>query len=88
MRVNISDKDVLNTEVIIMEDKQDILNLLCETLQHTRDGSDVFRIVYDGRYRDMGEEYAIIYFEGGASRKVNIHLDSGCAMIRDVMKHI
>lgn len=71
-----------------MEDKQEILNLLCKTLQHTRDGSDVLMIEYDGSNRDTGEEYAIIYFDGGASRKVNIHLDSGCAMIRDVMRHL
>ena len=66
-----------------MEDKQNICNLLLITLQATRDAHDVVSIVYDN-----GSEIVTVTFESGGYRKVNVAMDSGTAMIRDIMKNL
>lgn len=67
------------------EDKQAICDALCKALQLTRDASDLIRIVYH-RTEDM--EYAELKFQGSFRRRVNVTLDSGTAMIRDILRHI
>lgn len=66
-----------------MEDKQNICNLLLITLQATRSASDVVSIVYDN-----DSEIVTVTFESGGHRKVNVGMDSGTAMIRDIMKNL
>lgn len=63
-----------------MEDKQEICNLLTATLQATRDGADVVEIIYDEEH-----EIVTVLFESGGRRLINVAMDSGTAMIRDIM---
>ena len=65
------------------EDKQEILDLLLPALQATRNLNDVTGLQYDG----LTETVAVTY-KSGYTRKINVAMDSGAAMIRDVMKHI
>lgn len=70
-----------------MEDKQAICDALAATLRLTRNHSDLDRIEYEND-EELGLEFATIYWNGGYSREVNVSLDSGTAMIRDIMKVI
>lgn len=63
-----------------MENKQEILDRLCFALQATRDQQDLKGLLYDEDH----EEVIICWDEGGTS--VNVAMDSGIAMIRDVLK--
>lgn len=65
-----------------MEDKQKILNLLCRTLQATDNASDLLSLTYLPH-----EDVVIVRFENGR-RRVNVALDSGTAMIRDVVNNL
>ena len=62
------------------ENKQDILDALCECLKLTRDQYDLESLTY----HDDSEMVTIAWAEGGTS--VNVHMDSGIAMIRDVLR--
>ena len=70
-----------------MENKQAICDALAATLRLTRNHSDLDRIEYEND-EELGLEFATIYWNGGTARKVNVSLDSGTAMIRDIMKVI
>lgn len=63
------------------ENKQLICDMLCKTLQYTRSASDVIEICYDEE-----RETATVIFESGGKRVINVAMDSGTAMIRDIMK--
>jgi hypothetical protein len=65
-----------------MEDKQKILNYLKKALQATDNASDLIGLTYI-----PDKEYVIIYFKNGM-RVVNVHMDSGTAMIKDVVNHL
>ena len=62
-----------------MEDKQLICDLLALALKRTREYSDLISLVYDEE-----EETVRIFFTKG-SKKANVALDSGSAMIRDII---
>lgn len=64
------------------ENKQEICNAFCEVLKLTRAAHDLQEI----RYKDEnGCENAYLIFEHGMAC-VNVSLDSGIAMIRDIAK--
>lgn len=65
-----------------MEDKQKILNYLTKAIQATDNASDLIGLTYI-----PDKEVVIMYFEKGR-RVVNVHMDSGTAMIRDVLRHL
>lgn len=66
------------------EDKQTICDLLCETLKATRGQNDVKALKYE--ILDNDDERVTIEYEHGGSRLVNVSMDSGVAMIRDIMR--
>ena len=63
------------------EDKQLILNKLLDALLETRDQFDLEELVYDA----VNETVTARYMSGG-ERRINVNMDSGVAMIRDVME--
>ena len=63
-----------------MEDKQKILDLLLPALQATRDKCDL----QDLRYFPDKEAVMAVYEEG--TLMINVAMDSGIAMIRDVLR--
>ena len=69
-----------------MENKQLILDALCSALQLTRDQADLEFL----EYKEIGpdEQRVIATYDRGGSREINVSLDSGIAMIRDVLRAI
>ena len=68
-----------------MENYQVICTLLCITLRETRQYSDLESL----DYAKKGEErYVIASFDNGGYRKINITMDSGIAMIKDILKRL
>lgn len=65
------------------EQKQTILDLLTYTLRHTRAGNDIREMKLDG-------DFVKVFFQNDTkpSRVINVAMDSGIAMIRDVMNYI
>ena len=60
-------------------------DLLCEALKATRDQHDLKNLVYHREGTD-DELVSIVWENGGTS--VNVSMDSGIAMIRDILKAI
>ena len=69
-----------------MEDKQKILDLLLPALQATRNLYDLVSLKYI--WCSDREEYVVATFANGYMKKVNVSVDSGTAMILDVVRHI
>lgn len=66
-----------------IDNKQTICNLLLKTLQATDNARDLVSLDYDEE-----EETVTATFRGGGTREINVRMDSGTAMIRDIMKHL
>ena len=66
-----------------MEDKQKIIDKLLPAVQLTIAGSNIENLTYN-REREIVE----IRFRNGGTREINVRMDSGIAMIRDVLKEI
>lgn len=66
-----------------MEDKQEILDKLLPAVQLTIAGNNIEELTYN-REREIVE----IRFRNGGTREVNVRMDSGIAMIRDVLRKI
>ena len=69
------------------EDKKAICELLCKTLQATRNGADIISIQYTDDYTS-GEEYAVITFKNGYAKQICVTADSGTAMILDIVRGV
>ena len=68
------------------ENKQTICNLLLKTLQATDNATDVVSLDYE----DLGnfKEVVTINYATGGYRRINVSMDSGTAMIRDIMNNL
>ena len=66
-----------------MEDKQKICDLLLPALQATRAFYDLDDLEYIPEQRIV-----IATFASGATKKVNVAMDSGTAMILDIVRQI
>lgn len=66
-----------------MENKQRICDLLTATLQATYSASDLVSLEYDAE-----KENVIVTFLSGGKRVINVAMDSGTAMIRDIVNHL
>lgn len=65
-----------------MENKTEICNELCKVLQLTDNAADLVSLDFD-----LKTEIVTAVFEGG-SRKINVAMDSGTAMIRDIVNYL
>lgn len=65
------------------EDKKRIIDLLLPAVQATRAGEDVTELLLS-----EDQKTVMIVYEHGHRERVNVAYDSGCALIRDVMRHI
>lgn len=70
------------------ENKQMILDKLCETLQLTRMYCDLVSLKYVYDENSVYEEKVIAKFKYGGSKVINVSGDSGIGMIEDVLKSI
>lgn len=66
-----------------LEDKKKICDLFLITLQATRRYSDLEALNYEKT--PNGEEVVTAIFEKGGRKTVNVSMDSGIAMIKDII---
>ena len=69
-----------------MEDKQKICDLLMAALRATRAHSGLTELAY-AKINNETEIVIAAYADGG-TRKINVSMDSGMAMIRDIVRAI
>lgn len=72
------------TPKMISGSKQAILNELCETIHMTSAGSDLVALRYDAEKEIVHADFECAY----DARQINVALDSGWAMIKDVVNHL
>ena len=65
------------------ENKQEICNSLCATLQKTRDQRDLLSLTFDEALEIVIAEYA-----DGDEKKISVWGDSGIALIKDVIEEL
>ena len=65
------------------ENKQRILHFLCAAIQATRAGEDLIDLTLSD-----DRETVIAEFESGGIKKANVAMDSGWAMIKDVVNQL
>lgn len=65
------------------EDKQQICNALMEAFKLTRERDNIASLDYD-----INTEIVCVTYASGFKLMINVAMDSGMAMIRDVMNNI
>lgn len=68
------------------EDKQNIINYLFQTLKQTVAGVGLESIRYE--QLTNGDEIAVLMYDNGYRKSVNISCDSGLALMRDILRAI
>ena len=66
-----------------MEDKARITKKLCELLRLTSQYYDIADMTYE---HEGTKELVRVEFQGGGHTDINVALDSGSALIRDVLR--
>lgn len=69
---------------VLMEDKDLICKELAKLLKLTRNQSDLKALRYE--ILDNDEEIVTVEWEGGGRKVVGVSMDSGVAMIRDILR--
>lgn len=69
-----------------MEDKNLICQELARVLKLTRNQSDLEGLYYE--ILDNNEEIVTAVWTGGGKKRIGVSMDSGTAMIRDIMRAI
>ena len=65
------------------ENKQEICDSLCATLQKTHDQRDLVSLTLDKRQETVTAKYA-----DGDEKEINVWGDSGVALIKDVIEQL
>lgn len=65
---------------MLKENKQEICDYLCEALVRTRQYDDLVSLTYD-----KDQEIVTAKFENGGRILINVNMDSGWAMIKDIV---
>lgn len=68
------------------EDKETIINCLLYTLKQTVAGVGLDYICYE--QLNNGDEIAVLMYDNGYRKSVNITCDSGVALMRDILRNI
>jgi hypothetical protein len=72
--------------MLFYEDKELILSWLLQTLRCTKEGIALVNIAY--KQLEGDREEAILVYENGYRKSVNITGDTGYQIIRDILKSI
>lgn len=70
-----------------MEDKKVICNSLLKALQETRQFDNLVELNYEKR-KEGRLEIVTAVFANGNKREINVTLDSGWSMLKDIINHI
>ena len=68
-----------------MENYQAICNALCSTLRLTRQFDDLesLKHIQEGK-----ERYVVAKFDGNYTKRIRVTMDSGIAMIKDILRNL
>ena len=69
---------------MIMEDKQKICDKLLEALQLTRQYEDLQSLIH--LRKGVDQETVTALFAQGNAKEINVSMDSGSAMMRDILR--
>lgn len=70
------------------EDKARITSALFDAVRLTRAGDGIRSMDYVNDPNSYGREHVIITYSNGYIKRVNVAMDSGAALIRDVMREV
>ena len=68
-----------------MENYQVICNWLCGALQHTRQFNDLELLEH---IQEGKERYVVAKFDSYYTKRIRVTMDSGIAMIKDIVNHL
>lgn len=68
-----------------MENYQEICNSLCRTLQRTRQYDDLESLEH---IQEGQERFVVAKFDGNYTKRIRVTMDSGIAMIKDIIKNL
>ena len=68
-----------------MENYQVICNWLCGALQRTRQFNDLESLEH---IQEGKERYVVAKFDGYYTKRIRVTMDSGIAMIKDIVNHL
>lgn len=68
-----------------MENYQVICNWLCRALQRTRQFDELESLEH---IKEGEERYVVASFDGNYTKRIRVTMDSGIAMIKDIVNHL
>ena len=68
-----------------MENYQVICNWLCRALQRTRQFDELESLEH---IKEGEERYVVASFDGNYTKRIRVTMDSGSAMIKDIVNHL
>ena len=68
-----------------MENYQAICDTLCSTLRLTRQFNDLESLKHT---QEGKERYVVAKFDGNYTKRIRVTMDSGIAMIKDIVNHL
>ena len=68
-----------------MENYQVICNWLCRALQRTRQFDELESLEH---IKEGEERYVVASFDGNYTKRIRVTMDSGIAMIKDILRNL
>ena len=84
MKIKIKKKTYISAPITNGKTKQIICDLLCKAIQATTAGDDLKALRYDPVTEIVHADFREAY----DARQINVAMDSGWAMIKDIVKHL
>lgn len=84
MKIHTKKRTYINVTPGRTSGKQVICDLLCKAIQQTAAGDDLVALRYDPATEIVHADFADAY----DARRINVAMDSGWAMIKDIVRHI
>ena len=68
-----------------MENYQAICDTLCSALRLTRQFDDLVKLEH---IQEGKERYVVAKFDGNYTKQIRVTMDSGIAMVKDIVNHL
>ncbi len=84
MKIQTKKKTYISAPITNGKTKQTICDRLCEAIQQTAAGDDLVALRYDPITEIVHADFREAY----DARRINVAMDSGWAMIKNIVKHL
>ena len=84
MKIKTKKKTYISAPITNGKTKQTICDLLCKAIQQTAAGDDLVELRFDPVKEIVHADFRDSY----DARQINVAMDSGWAMIKDIVNHI